>query len=234
MVNSEEIIERTFYISLLYEAINKGLTINPDDYLVNGEPNQALYEKYKIDKGAIGDKFIYIFGIGNNQSRGIKDNPRITVELKAYYPGEIGLNKYELERFDGDMDGFQTVEYDFTSKSTVIDVHLVADTQSQMRVLHEVMYRALPAVGYIKPYFNDINEWKRGGVGPSGNLFIEIGNYYDMPDITHGMLEKVYSYQVKDGFLLEKSTLDVIQPINDISAILNSKIAGVELDVKGI
>ena len=66
MVNSEEIIERTFYISLLYEAINKGLTINPDDYLVNGEPNQVLYEKYKVDKGAIGDKFIYIFGIGNN------------------------------------------------------------------------------------------------------------------------------------------------------------------------
>ena len=55
-----------------------------------------------------------------------------------------------------------------------------------------------------------------------------------MPDITHGMLEKVYSYQVKDGLLLEKSTLDVIKPIKDISAILNSKIAGVELDVKGI
>lgn len=234
MVKSEEIIERTFYISLLCEALNNGLTINPDDYLVNGEPTQALYDKYREDKKAIGDKFIYIFGIGNNHSRGIKDNPRITVELKAYYPGDIGLNKYELERLDGDKDGFQTVEYDFTSKDTIIDIHLVADNQSQMRILHEIMYRALPAVGYIKPYFNDLEEWKQGGISPSGNLFIEVGNYYDMPDVVQGMLEKVYSYKVKDGLLLEKNILDVIKPIKDISAILDSNLASIELEVKGI
>lgn len=234
MVTSEEIIERTFYVSLLHEAINKGLTINPEDYLVDGAPTKELYDKYKADKERIGDKFVYVFGIGNNQSRGIKDNPRITVELKAYYPGDIGLNKYELEKLEGDKDGFQTVEYDFTSKDTVIDVHLVADTQNQMRVLHDIMYRALPAVGYIKPYFNDLKEWRKGTLSPSGNLFIEIGNYYDMPDLTHGMLEKVYTYHVKDGLLLEKSNQDIIKPIKDISTLLNSNISSVELDVKGI
>lgn len=234
MVTSEEIIERTFYISLLYEALNKGLTIDPDKYLVNGKPTESTLAAYEADKKLIGKDFIYIFGIGNNHSRGAKETPRITVELKAYYPGDIGLNKYELERPNGDKDGFQTVEYDFTTKNTLLDIHLVATTQAQMRTLHEIMYKALPAVGYIKPYLNDIEEWKKGGIPSSGNLFIQVGNYYDMPDLTQGILEKVYTYQVVDGLIYPKSTKDTLEPIKDISTLLGSSIGSINLDVGGL
>ena len=33
MVNTEEIVERTFYICLLTTALKRKLTLNPDDYL---------------------------------------------------------------------------------------------------------------------------------------------------------------------------------------------------------
>jgi len=33
MVNSEEIVERTFYISLLSTMLEMGLTLNPEDFL---------------------------------------------------------------------------------------------------------------------------------------------------------------------------------------------------------
>lgn len=44
----------------------------------------------------------------------------------------------------------------------------------------------------------------KGRLAPTGNLFIEIGNYYDHPDVEHGILEKVYTYVCKDGILPEK------------------------------
>lgn len=43
MVNTEEIVERTFYISLLHTALEKGLTVNPQDYLpVSPEMRKSL------------------------------------------------------------------------------------------------------------------------------------------------------------------------------------------------
>lgn len=233
MVTSEEIIERSFYISLLYETLKKGLTINPDDYLIDGKPTETTYAHYEADKAAIGKSFVYVYGIGNNQVRGAKDCPRITVELKAYYPGDIGMGKYELEPTGGDVDGFQTLEHDYTTKNTLIDIHLVANNQAEMRVLHDIMYRALPANGYLKPYFNDFEEWKKGGLSHTGNLYIQVGNYYDHPDLHHGLLEKVYTYEVEDGLIFEEVVAGgEIVPIRDISVLIQpDNTDGVELNI---
>ena len=76
-----------------------------------------------------------------------------------------------------------------------------------MRLLHSIMYEALPSRGYVRPYYNNLEEWEDGRVAPTGNLFIEIGNYYDHPDESHGLLEKVYQYTCKDGILPEKLAL---------------------------
>lgn len=220
----QEIIERTFYITLLHETLKRGLTLNPDDYLIDrGEsvlsPSAETELWFLEDKKNIGDKFIYIFGVSNNQSRGIKELPRITLELKAYYPGDIGLEKEGLElNSEGD---FQTIEYDYETKHTLIDVHLCANTEAEMRVLHDILYRALPARGYIKPYINnDYNSWKSKSLEPSGNFYIEVSNHYDHPDLNHGFLEKVYTYEVRDGMVINKDTNVDYKPINDIDLIL--------------
>ena len=54
MVTLEEVIERSFYISLLHETLKRGLTINPDKYLVDGEPTEKTADQYEKDKKAIG------------------------------------------------------------------------------------------------------------------------------------------------------------------------------------
>lgn len=241
MVTVQEVIERTFYISLLHEMLTRGLTINPDDYLVEkGDlkvPTPELYAKYEADKAAIeerlkasGSSFYYLFGIGNNQVRGPKDLPRITLELKAYYPGDVGVEKQDFELNEDGI--YQAIEYDYETKHTLIDVHLCANTQDEMRILHDVMYRALPARGYLKPYFNDYEEWKSGGLMTTGNLYIEVGNYYDHPDLNHGFLEKVYTYEVRDGLLMEKLTDVTCVPITDIHCLIQPEgTDGVMLDV---
>lgn len=224
MVTTQEIIERSFYIALLHETLTRGLTINPDDYLELVEgfdvpvPTTESESRFNEDKKAIGDKFIYIFGIGNNQVRGAKLVPRITLELKAYYPGTVGLDKSSLEMNDEGI--FQAIDYDYETKSTLIDVHLVSNTEDEMRLLHDIMYRALPARGYLKPYVNDYEEWKSSGIQTTGNLYIEVGNYYDHQDLNHGLLEKVYTYECRDGLLMEKITEETYVPIKDISCLI--------------
>ena len=230
MVNLEEVIERSFYISLLHETLKRGLTINPDEYLVNGEPTEKTADQFEKDKQAIGKKFIYVFGIGNNLSRGAKECPRITIELNAYYPGELGTEKFSVEEA---KENFDVVEYDYTTKSTNLDIHLGANTHQEMRLLHDIMYHALPAKGYIKPYFNDYEDWKSTPIGATGNLYIEVGNFYDHPDLQHGLLEKVYTYEVSDGLILEEVVSQgEIVPIKDISVLIQPECTdGVELNI---
>lgn len=233
MVTSQEIVERSFYISLLHQALIRGLTINPENYLVENEdglwvPTRELNEQYIRDKEAIeaeltkkGSGFYYIFGVGNNQSRGQKDLPRITLDLTAWYPGEIGLEKetYELDEASG---LYQVIDYDYEPKSSRIDVHLCANNQQEMRILHEIMYRALPSRGYIKPYLNDYEAWKNSKFSPSGNIYIEVGNFYDHDDLQQGFLEKVYTYEVRDGLINPEILNETVTPIADISVLIDS------------
>lgn len=227
MVNSEEIVERSFYISILHTAIKMGLSLNPEDYLPLSEENQDRFQK---DKGSM-IKFIPVYGISNNQVRGAKVCPRITLELQGYYPGDIGIPAYDIEKGEDVSTNYQVVAYPFDTKDISIDVHLVATTQADMRLLHTIMYHALPAKGYILPYFNDYEKWKKTRLGPSGNLFIEISNYYDKEDTDHGILEKVYTYTCKDGILEDALARDPsdpdkdweIKPIQDISVLIQGE-----------
>ena len=170
MVNTEEIVERTFYICLLQTALKKGLTLNPEDYLPLSQENER---RFQADKDAM-PKFIPIYGIGNNQVKGAKTCPRITIELQGFYNGDIGVNKYTI----GDKlesGNYQASEFPYETKDITLDIHLVSNTQADMRLLHNIMYEALPSRGYVRPYYNNLEEWEDGRVAPTGNLFIEIG-----------------------------------------------------------
>ena len=217
MVNTEEIIERSFYMSLLVTALKHKFTLDPNEYLPVNKENSIRYDR---DKKAL-SKFVTIFGVGSSQSRGAKLVPRITLELQGYYPGSVGMEKYQVDSENPEKP--MLVEWDFSSKDVVIDVHLVANNQTDMRLLHNIMYDSLPANGYIKPYFNETSkEYLEKPMLPSGNIYIEVGNYYDSSDTDHGLLEKVYSYTVLDGLVKERVPFDgALTPIHDISILLD-------------
>lgn len=98
------------------------------------------------------------------------------------------MEKFGLEADENNQ--FNLVEYPFETKDISIDIHLVAKNMVELRLLHNIMYRALPARGYIRPYLNNWDEWVNQRILPSGNLFIEIANWYDYNDKEHGLLEK--------------------------------------------
>ena len=223
MVSTEEIVERSVYMNILAVAIKSGHTVDPDDYLENGLPTIETEKRYKEDKAKI-QKFIYVFGIGNNQDRGIKEVPRITLELQGYYPGNIGMERYQID--DTIKDNPRMIETGYTTKDIVIDVHLISKTQADMRLLHSILYKALPTQGYIKPYFNDRKSFIEEGLLKSDNIYLEVGNHYDHKDNGHGLLEHVYQYKITDGVVSDDiSDVDLV-PIRDISLLIGTDTQG--------
>lgn len=212
------------YMNLLAVALKAGVTLDPDDYLNSrGLPTKETEARYLADKAKM-KKFVYIFGIGNNQERGPKEVPRITLELQGYYPGVIGMERYQLD--DTDKEHPRMIDTGYNTKDIVIDVHLVSKTQQDTRMLHSIMYKALPTQGYIKPYKGNKEEFMRSGLQKSENIYIEVGNYYDHVDTDHGLLEHVYQYKIADGVVSDE-LLDIdLVPIKDISVLIGTDTQG--------
>lgn len=208
MINSQEIIERSIYAAILRVAVALGYSLDPNDYLPVSEANSI---KLKEDIAKL-SKYIPIFGTANSSSKDQKTTPRIVVNARGFYPGSIGLPKELIERSEGI--GFSSNEEPYETLDQYIDVHLVANNQEDLRLLHQILFWSLPQRGYIKPY-NEENFL------PSGNIFIEVGNFFDYPNTTLGLLEKVYEYKVYDTLIGEKEdTPNDLVPISSIEVVL--------------
>lgn len=212
MISSQTIIERSIYCSLLKTTVSLGYSLDPESYYPISEENSNKFNSDKQNIIKTKGRFIYLFGIGNNQSRGIKECPRITIESKGFMPGDMGLPKQILEKTDN---SFFVSEFPFEAIDQYIDIHLVANNQDDMRLLHTVLYSSIPQRGYIKPYNLD-------KVPFDGNIFLEISNFYDLPNTDKGIMEKVYEYTVKDSVLDEliRELPEPIVPINAMEILL--------------
>lgn len=215
METSQLIIERSLYASLLRVALRLNRTVNPEDFQPISSTSQAKQERAIK---ALGNKYIGIYGVGNNQARGIKQVPRITIDLNAYYPGDLGVEQFIIGDIE-DNEQYALYEQPFETKDTMFDIHLVANNSQDMRTLHQIMYTALPARGYIKPFREaTISDYLNNpGLLKTGNIFLQVGNYYDHIDNDHGLLEKVYTYTCVDGLLDQKlAEGNPVSPIKEI------------------
>lgn len=207
MVDSQEIIERSIYCSILNVAKELGFTVDPNEYLPINTQNQ---QRFKEDISKL-TKYIQIFGTGNNQSKDIKLTPRIVVNAKGFYPGNIGLPKQLIEKEEGV--GFTVTEEPYETMDQYIDVHLVANNQDDLRLLHKILFWSIPQRGYVKPY----NQQK---FLFSGNIFVELVNFFDIPNLELGLMEKVYEFLIQDTLVLEKAQESYLVPIVDINLLL--------------
>ena len=208
MINSQEIIERSVYSALLQVAIALGYSIDPNDYLPVSEVNAA---KMKADIAKL-EKYIPVFGTANSSSKDKKTTPRIVVNARGFYPGMVGLPKEIIGKEVGL--GYTANEEPYETLDQYIDIHLVALTQEDLRLLHSIMFTALPQRGYIKPYTAEEFLF-------SGNIFMEVGNFFDLPNTTLGIMEKVYEFRVYDTLIgeVEDKAVNWV-PINDITVVL--------------
>lgn len=208
MVSTQEVVERSFYSNLLAVAKALGYTLDPADYQPVNAANAA---RYKADMEAM-EKFVWIYGSGNNQAKDQKKTPRLVVVPQGFYPGSVGLPKRTLDKVE-EGTGFISYDEPYETLDHYVDVHVVAESAADERLLHSIMFNALPQRGYIKPYDADSFLW-------SGNIFLEVTNYYNRNNLDYGIIEKVYQYLVKDIPLTEREVPNDLVPITEITTIL--------------
>lgn len=210
MIETQEVVERSFYFSLLNTLISEGYTVNPEDYLPQTPASEAQFKQDMQDIISSKGYFIHLFSAGNNQSKGEKTIPRIVINPKGWLPGDIGLPREQLVK---ESDRYFVSEFPFESIDQFFDIHLVANTQEMIRKMAIFLQRSIPTRGYIKPYIYDT-------VPFDGNIFVEVVNFYDTPNLDKGIIEKVYQFQAKDTLLDSKDLSDTITPIKDITLLL--------------
>lgn len=210
MIDSQEIIERSLYEAILHTAIKLGYALNPLDYLPINCTNQKKYEE---DLSKLSKHPIFIFGTGNNQSKGQEITPRIVINARGFYPGSVGLPKELISKEEGI--GFTSSEFPYEAMDQVIDIHLVANNQEDLRLLHQILFFSIPQRGYLKPYTEEEFLF-------SGNIFLELTNFYDSPSRAQGIMEKVYQFEVHDCLIgVSEKPADLV-PIQDISLLIDS------------
>ena len=206
MINSQEIIERSIYQALLNASIKLGYSLDPNNYLPISIENQ---KRFKEDMDKL-NKYIWVFGTGNNQSKDNELTPRIVVNARGFYPG---LPKLLIQKEEGI--GFTATEEPYETIDQFIDIHLIANNQEDLRLLHQVMFYSIPQRGYLKPY--NVDEFLF-----SGNIFLELVNFFDIPNLDFGLLEKVYQFVIQDCVINEITEKADLVPITDITLLLEN------------
>lgn len=207
MVNSQEIIERSIYEALLAVTIKLGYTLNPNDYTPANAENSKRFQE-DIDKL---EKFIAIYGAGNNQSTGQKVTPRIVVNPRGFYPGDIGMPHKLI--FEETGIGFTQSEMPYETINQFVDIHLVSENIEDARLLQQICFWSIPQRGYIKPYTDPKFRF-------SGNIFLELVNFQDTPNLSYGLIEKIYQFQVYDCLPDSFGKGEPVAAIQDIDVLL--------------
>ena len=156
--------------------------------------------------------YVSIFGAGNTQSKGVKQTPRIVIDSQGFYPGSIGLPKQIVQKT---TEGYVGYEYPIETLDQYIDVKLVSGLQDENRTLHNIMFHSLPRKGYVPQWPNQTYE-------KTGNIFVELVNIYNSPEIPFGIIEKVYQFSILDCVIQESRLPEIIKPIEEINVLLEN------------
>lgn len=211
--NIEEVIETTLFERIRLECYDKGY--QPDLANTGLYPNNPTGQnQWETDLTAIKNIkgfAIEVFNNSSSQARGNKKVPRIVISPQPFLEGALG----------GDSSRVYTLQNNGTFNATILppqtseyycNIHLVANTAQQIRILQAIMSLALPVRGYI-PIFD-----RQNLVFLNQNFFIRKlqGSY--LAQTQEGIMEYVYRYQIPDIFEVEEKLVATgIAKINEIT-----------------
>ncbi len=215
MANIQEIIERSFFEAVRKLLVTDGWT--PDITDTGTYPNtEAGYKAYRAALLAINTAKAYsieVFGSGNPQSRGYKDLPRIVFQTSSFLPGDVGYDSSPQEVLDPETNKYELFSYDSKTYDLFIDCRIATKTQAQLRVLMDIIHRAVPLMGYLE-YYTDA----------TSNFFVELDSFQPLIQSDDGVLEYNYRYQVPD--IQWRDITQITGEITPISQItINTQIA---------
>lgn len=206
----EERVERSIFEAIRQELVDKGLV--PDITTYNTATDMLVFEA-DLKALALTNTFGFVcevFNVSGYQANGTKKVPRLVIDSQMFLPSELGGDSTRFyipsnSGFDATIRPPRAADYFF-------NIHIVANTTKQLRVLQSLLAIALPRRGYIKFYTEP-------SLTPAGNLFLENLSFIDHPQTEEGIMEKIYRYVIKDVWETPDITLpDPVAAINEIAA----------------
>lgn len=193
LTNIQELIERTIFESIRVELVDKGylpdITIYPDTALGALEYEAAIKDVVD-DKGFA----VEVFSEGSNYAKGNKKVPRIVISTGNFLPGDLGGDPQKF--FVNNGTTFSAMVTPPQTSDFYLDIHLVSGNVIQERFLNALLALAIPRRAYLKFYTDNTK-----------SFFIRTLNFSELDDTDHGIIEKVYSYQVPDCWDMEDQVL---------------------------
>ena len=193
----QELIERSLFEILRLEIVDKGYL--PDIAATDGElipgpyytDDQVGWDLWEADIKAIADGAkgfaIELFGVGNNESKGVKKTPRIVLESGSFLPGALGGDPRRF--FEDQGTDYQALVTPPQTTDFYVNFCLVSNSAAQTRVLNAILALAIPRRGYL-PWYSDANK----------SFFARYLNYYDRTNTDEGIIERVYAYEIPDAW----------------------------------
>lgn len=217
--NIEEIVERSIYDALRKNIVAAGYLpdiMNTTRYPIDPENpenlNQVGIANWTADINTIKTNMGFccdLLGTSAAKAKGDKKVPRIAIVAKRIMPGDLGYPPQEFYVKRNTVPITYTKStYPKESANMHFDIHIVSETQQQLRFMNFIIQQTLGQKVYIYLY-ND----------PTQNFFIKQYNYYETPDAKDGYEENIYQYEVQDLYLVNLSTI-TIAPITEIDVNL--------------
>jgi hypothetical protein len=211
----QETIERSFFeaVRILLVADNwtpdiTNTTLFPNTETGFGDYITAL-KSIVTSKGYA----VEVFGTSNPQDKGVESLPRITFETSAFLPGDIGVDTTPFPVLNLVTNKYDFYSYDSRSYDLYLDCKVSAKTQPQLRVLMDLIHRALPLMGNLT-YYND----------SADSFFVELTSFQTEVSPSEGVLEYNYRYEVPSIIWRELVKTETgVAPITEIT--LNLMIA---------
>jgi len=189
--NVEEVLERSLFQRLLDECIAKGYSPNVQNATLY--PNSAVgftaleaaYNTIVASKGYS----IEVFNFAKGDARVRKKVPRIVIQTQSVMEGSLGGDSSRIYTLDNVTNKYYAETLPPQTSDFIVDIHLIAETAIQMRVLNALLALAIPRRGFI-PFYND----------SAHKFFTLYLSYLEIQDKEVGLIEKVYRYKIPDLF----------------------------------
>lgn len=205
--NLQERLERSLFEEIRVVLVREGYIPDIADTTKYGDLSTiAAQQTWDAELDAIQQAKGFAVEIYNHsQTKGAKHIPRIVIIPRRTMPGETGAPPEGVIVRDPEVGGgFLKWLMPLQSSNFHFDIHLVANTAKQGRILNAVLSAALGMMKSV-PYYDDRSEF----------FLVKQYNYYDLPDPMEGIEEYVYSYECPEMWDISGDPKPIV-PIEEI------------------
>jgi hypothetical protein len=204
----QERIERSLYETLRKSCVSAGYLPDIELYpntSVGWNDYQEAIKQIKRNKGFA----IEVFNHSSMHNYGEKKVPRFVIHTVKFLSGGVGGPPgYQLEK--NELTGqFNKIEIPTLVHDMYVDIYLTSNSAAQDRVLHSIIAATFNIRKYIR-FYDDLDP-----ASLQRFLLLEI-NERNIPELTSGLIERAYTYQILDLYTWGCPVVGTSVPIREI------------------